>query len=498
MSADSTRLAAGGGPVAVCLAVLLVHGQAVTHDFVNWDDGPYVVENPLVVAPATVPWWHHALTPALGYPIPVTIATYRLEHALFGLHPAPYHATNVALHAVVALLLFAAARRLGAGPWLAGGVALGFALHPAAVEPVAWVSGRKEALAALFVLLAFRSSWRVAPGVRVRLPAALFLLLATLSKPSAAFVPLLFAAMDRPRSDAAARGPDRGRLVWFVLLAIHLVLVGAGFAFQTEVGALGRPGGLGDTVVRVLASAGRHAGILVFPVDLAPKYLDPPGGPEASLVVAGAVATLAFLALAALAWRRGHPAWPGLALALLTWLPSSGLIPLNREYADSYLYVPMCGLAMAAAAWLRGVLPRAPRRVRTGLAAAGFAGVTTLAGASVAHAPVYRDGVSLWTDLYARYPDSPQVCRNLGNAWMFGRNQRPKRAAAVYRHCIETLGDRAFYLRNLAVATFAAGDLAQAQALFREVLRGKPDDPVALKYLKWIENREKKAWTSGP
>ncbi len=498
MTVTSTRLAVHGGPVAVCLAVLLVHGQAVTHDFVNWDDPQYVVENPLVVAPDAVPWWHHALTPALGYPIPVTIATYRLEHALSGLDPAPYHATNVALHAVVALLLFAAARRLGAGPWLAGGVALATALHPAVVEPVAWVSGRKEVLAALFVLLAFRSFSRVAQGLRARLPAALFLLLATLSKPSAAFLPLLFAAMDRPRSDDVARGADRGRLVWLALLAVHLALVGAGFAFQAQVGALARLGGPGDTVLRVLASAGRHAGILVFPVDLAPKYLDPPGGPEASLVVAGAVATLAFSALAVLAWRRGHPAWPGLALALLTWLPSSGVVPLNREYADSYLYVPMCGLVLAVAAWLRGVLPRASRHVRTGLAAAGFAGVTALAGASVAHAPVYRDGVSLWTDLYARYPDSPQVCRNLGNAWMFGRNQRPERAVAVYRHCIETLGDRAFYLRNLAVATFAAGDLAQAQALFREVLRGRPDDPVALKYLKLTENRGKTAWTSGP
>lgn len=496
---------AQGWPIAaaVCLAVLVVHGRAVGFDFVNWDDAQYVVENPLVVSPDRVPWWHGLLTPALGYPIPVTIATYRVEHALFGLDPAPFHATNVLLHALVTLLLFALLRRLGAGPRLAGGAALAFALHPAVVEPVAWVSGRKEVLASLFTLLALLSFSRplgaARAGLAARLPAALFLLLATLSKPSAAFLPLAFAAMDRLRRGAPpVRDPGRGWVAWMVLLGIHLVLVGTGFAFQAEVGALGRAGGLVETTLRVFASAGRHATILLFPVDLAPKYLDPPGGPDASMIAAGAVVTLAMPALAVWAWRRDHPSWPGLALALLTWLPSSGVVPLNREYSDSYLYLPMCGLFLAFAAWTQGVVPRFSRRVRAGLATLGLVPVVALGAASFAHAPVYRDGVTLWTTLYARYPDSPQVCRNLGNAWMFGRNRRPERAAAVYRRCIETLGNRGFFVKNLAIATFASGDAAQAASLFREVLRGSPDDPIALKYLTLIEKREEPGWTTGP
>ncbi len=346
-----------------------------------------------------------------------------------------------------------------------------------------------------------RSWWRIVTGRAswvARLPAASLLLLATLSKPSAAFVPLLFAALDPPGDGAQAGGPRSPRVVWIVLMGIHLVLVGTGFALQTEVGALGRAGGLVETARRVFASAGRHATILLFPVDLAPKYLDPPGGPEASMVAAGVVVTLAVVVLAVRAWRRDHPSWPGLALALLTWLPSSGIVPLNREYSDSYLYLPMCGLSLAFAAWTQRTVPRASRRLRTGLATLGLVAVVALGAASFAHAPVYRDGVALWTPLYARYPDSPQVCRNLGNAWMFGRNQWPERAAAVYRRCIETLDHREFFVKNLAIATFASGDAAQARSLFREVLRGRPGDPVALKYLKLIEKQEDPGWTGGP
>lgn len=462
----------------VGLVVIAVHAQTVTFDFVNWDDPLYVVENPAVLDPGQVPWWHHLLTPNLGYPIPVTVLTYQIERALFGLEPAPFHVTNVLLHALVALSILWVSKSLSVNPWAAVGVALLFALHPVAVEPVAWVSGRKEVLAALFTLAAILLMVRKGEGgFRSRILASVFLLLGTLSKPSVAFLPLLFVLSDKP-----------GRLLWSIQMVVHLVLVAFGFVFQAEVGAIGEASGLTGTVVRILASAGHHATALVSPLDLAPKYLDPPQGPEALTLVAGAVAVVVFVSLIVFAvWRR-RPAWPWLVVAFLTYAPSSGLIPLNRQYSDSYLYLPLVGLTLAIAASLPVVWTRLKVSARAVLVAGGSAVLVTLGAVSFAHARVYRDGVTLWTTLYARYPDSPQVCRNLGNAWMFGRNQRPERAASVYRLCIETLGNREFFLKNLAVATYASGDLVRAKMLFLDVLRLRSDDAVARKYLKIIEN----------
>eukprot|EP00042_Codosiga_hollandica_P042476 m.389976 g.389976 ORF g.389976 m.389976 type:complete len:925 (+) comp56338_c0_seq5:10-2784(+) len=88
---------------------------------------------------------------------PLTVLSFRLNHLLGGLNPWGYHAFNVILHGIVALLfarlavvLFA--RRLSSVALVAS---LLFATHPIHVEAVANVVGRAELLSAMFFLLAF-------------------------------------------------------------------------------------------------------------------------------------------------------------------------------------------------------------------------------------------------------------------------------------------------------------------------------------------------------
>jgi hypothetical protein len=302
------------------------------------------------------------------------------------------------------------------------------------------------------------------------------LILAMLSKPSAALLPLAFMAADR-----------KGRpLVWLAPLAVNLGLSALAWSFETDLGALAGGGEETGLLGRVLAGAWRHAMVLVQPFDLATKYIDPPGGPETATLVGGGIAIAAVASLLVLALVRRHPSWLGLAVALLAYLPVSGAAPLSRQYADSYVYVPMVGICLAAAgaiAPLAGKVGGLPRLVAS-LAAAVL--VVSFCLAARGRSSVFEDGVSLWTAEYARYPDSPQVCRNLGNAWMYGRHNEPARAANVYEHCIATLGNRAFFVKNLGIARFAAGDLPGAAQALEEAGKTRPDDPVVERYLRAI------------
>lgn len=480
MDGKRRRLVAAGVIVIACLAT---YGQSVGFDFVNWDDDLYLLRNQAVIDPGSVPLEDHLLTPYLGYPVPVTIGTYVVEHAVFGMNPAVFHATNLVIHTLAALFLFLTLIRLGSGTVVGAFAALGFALHPACIEPVCWVSGRKEVLVALFAIL---SVWSLLGAmvskdrrVRARVPAIIFVVLACLSKPSVVLLPLALLVLDR-----------RGRpLVWLAVLGFTLTVAVLSLQFEADVGALGASWAAGDMVERVLAGAWRHAGILAQPFDLVPKYLEPPGGPGIGVLVLGGLTIATLVGLLTAASLGRHAAWFGLAFALVTYIPNSGIVPLNRGYADSYVYLPLIGLVMALGPAARGLMDMADTRLRPLTTVAALVGVLALGLTAGARAGTFRDGVALWSATYRSLPDSPQVCRNLGNAYVYGRRHEPANAVRVYEHCIATLYDRTFFLKNLAIATWMTGELDDAMKLFHEYGRARPGDRTIDKYVLDIRDK---------
>ncbi len=85
---------------------------------------------------------------------PVTWLSHMLDCQLFGLKPWGHHLTNVLLHALNAVLVFALLQQMTGATWRSLLVAALFALHPLRVESVAWVAERKDVLSAFFGLLA--------------------------------------------------------------------------------------------------------------------------------------------------------------------------------------------------------------------------------------------------------------------------------------------------------------------------------------------------------
>ena len=165
---------------------------------------------------------------------PLLAFTYWLDGRMFGATNAQgYHATNVVLHMLNGLLVFAIARSVAPGrkgvALLAGSL---FVLIPSHAEPVSWISGRVDSLAALFYLGAFlcfvqfrlrqRASWWFA---------ALFIFAGGLfAKQSLVTFPILILAYDAVYA-AVLRRPIRSlfsrfvhHVPFFVLLAMYLGL----------------------------------------------------------------------------------------------------------------------------------------------------------------------------------------------------------------------------------------------------------------------------------
>ncbi|MGO8996873.1 MAG: hypothetical protein ACLQVI_26465, partial [Polyangiaceae bacterium] len=139
-------------PLAIPLALAAaVFAHAVAFPFVNWDDPSHFSDNPLAVHPLARGVRGLLLTREIGYPAPLLLLSFALDRVVWGLRPGPYHAEEILLHLADVCMLFRLARRLRLSPMEACAVATLLAVHPLVVEPVCWVTGRKDLLSTAMV-----------------------------------------------------------------------------------------------------------------------------------------------------------------------------------------------------------------------------------------------------------------------------------------------------------------------------------------------------------
>lgn len=204
-----------------------------------------------------------------GFFRPLVSLSLFLDHALWGLRAAPWHATNLLLHIVNALLVTMFASQLWSGfTGRTDGARVGaiagllFLLHGSHSESVAWVSGRTDLLAALFALLCLNATLahRHARNGCYAVAALLACALALGCKESAATLPLIALAVGLI-PDAQGQSGARGRwLLHAVLLALLPAYVFVRAAFVgAMVGGYGAAAHLAPEPARLAAALASYA-----------------------------------------------------------------------------------------------------------------------------------------------------------------------------------------------------------------------------------------------
>lgn len=412
-AAGPVGAAAWMGVLAVYAAVaLVVLAPALRGEFVS-DDIPYLPYNPYVqtLSAGTL----RAILDPGGEPAadhfnyaPVHMLGLAVEWQLFGDDVRGYHVAQALLHAAVAALFAAllAARGLPIGAAALAGAF--FLVHPANVEPSAWISQTKTtgalalALGALLLHPA-RPAWAL----------GLFAL-GLLTKASAAFaLPMaaVFTFLERePRGPWRARAP--WLLAWLLLLATYSL---------AELRVLGRmQAGHGPlhpdpwvAARSAVAIAGRYLAMAATGWGVAPSHEPPPAlsplDPWWLAGVAG-LGALALRAACALRARREESAWWVGAAA--GYLPVAQLgMTFLTPMADRYLYFALPGLigGVAFAArdtWRRHeISPATARRAATACAGIALAAIGALAWRSHAQAGAWRSAATLALASAARYPE---------------------------------------------------------------------------------------------
>jgi len=331
------------------------------NDFV-FDDGPIVGANPAIrtIDPIKFlksPYW--ATQQYEGIYRPFTIFSLSVDYAIWKRWPAGFRLTNLSLHAVNGFLLFLLCASIAGEGMIPLAAMVIYLAHPVHTEAVTGIVGRSELFATCFFLCA----WLLFRRGRTFWPAVLFAL-ALLSKESAIVFPAIL-MLDFVTSRVAAKDAKNYLEQWPLgRLAIILALAVSYLVLRFSVlGALGVPtsaqylGGRLTYAERVMTS-GRvfleFLKLVFVPINIAGDY-DFNAIPVANLGNWDAwvgLLLIAAIVLSAVLWsRRNWVVSFGVLFAFLVYLPTSNwIMPISVLMAERFLYLPLVGLSLAAAA----------------------------------------------------------------------------------------------------------------------------------------------------
>ncbi len=470
--------------LAVVMALPWLHG--LSYPFL-YDDIGMIAENPFLEDGANAGRVLYGGTLAdpdvLNGRRPAVLASYFIDRALYGLRPAGWRATNLALHLANALLLAGLVRRLTGRRELSVLAAVLFALHPVLVEPVHAPGFRADVLCLLWSLVALHA-WMHATGTecRNRATAALrgaavlaALALALLSKETALAWPLAAGLLLAAHPGAF----PRRRAAWGLLATAGLLA--AGFfvlwaalptALQAASGgwngeSLQPPANLWS--LPALWTRTLRYLLVPWPLNVTPRFAAVASPADGRFWLG-----LFWMAVCAtMAWkarRRLPTVVLGLGWIAVWFLPVSNLWPLYHPVADRYLYPIVPGFALLAA-WLFEQQTPGARRAGTAAVALLYAALL------VWRIGQWRTPETLWTAAYFQNPDSATAATWLG---LTAEERGDSDAAAAFYKAATESNPRAVHAWiDWGVLEGRRGNLEESERLLRTALELSPDNPAA-------------------
>ena len=432
--------------VVLAIATVALYYPVTSHPFTDYDDDVYVTGNQHVKAGlrwTTITWaattydacnWH-----------PLTWLSHALDCQLFGLDPSGHHATNLLLHVLNALLLYAVLLRAtgAAGPSFV--VAALFALHPINVESVAWIAERKNLLSMFLFLLALGAyGWYArAPRTGRYAVVALLYAMALMAKPQVITFPCVLLLWDYwplrrlfpedGQAEGAASAPQRS-WQWLVLEKLPLLALSAVSAVLTiqaqRASAAIRWFPLAIRAENAVVAYARYLGKALWPSRLGLIYPHP----EHTLrlwQVATAALLLAVVTGLVIKQRHRRYLLVGWFWFLGTLVPMIGLVQVGGQaMADRYAYLSFIGLFVMVC-W--GLRDWAASRQVPARWLAGAAALLLLALAATARHQIgyWQDNLTLWAHTLEITHNNWLAENNYGAA-LLGEN-RSEEAIAHFR-----------------------------------------------------------------
>jgi len=494
-------------------AVALSYAPAVNDGFV-WDDTALVLRDPLIRSWRLIPeGFNHFLfvdATSSDFYRPIQRLTYTLEYAAFAFQPAAYHVTNVLLHAAAAIALFLFAEELllivglamRERRWAALIGALIWAVHPVESAAVVYVAGRADPLSALFgflgcyLILRSDSSTKRSAMLGLIAAATVSLLLSALSKESG----LVFCALALMLAiwRNGVRGSIRVSVAILFVVTSYISLRGA--ADHPAVPRVSEIPALSTLPITMARAVAEYTGLILLPVNL---HMDRdvnaqplPSVDDSINVFAwreiqtllGVLLVAGFVYWIIRARTKNPAAFRFLLLAALSYVPVSGIVPLNSTVAEHWIYVPTAFLFVAVILELQS-LRLGTVLVSRGLTIALGCWIAFLGGRTAVRTLDWKDQRTFFERTIAAGGDSARMWINLGGVEL--SEGKLDRAKFDLDKALKKEPDQPLATLNLAIVALRQKDFKTARTLATRASKSDWVEAQAHEVLAVIEFQEK-------
>jgi hypothetical protein len=465
--------------VGLFLANVATYHRVCQHEFLNFDDPLHLSDNPHMrdgLTRETLVWAFLTFEPFYWHPM--TWLSLLWDRHLFGSDPGAYHRTNLLLHATNCILLYLLTVSLGASPGLAATLALAWGLHPFRVEPVAWVTARKDLVSGMFglaTLLAYVNYARRPHWGRYAVVGVAFVL-GLMAKPMLMTLPAVLCLLDYwplgrlpwPRADSADSPfpvASWRRIVWekwplFLLAWLFWKITTIGTAKDVE-GFDAYP--FDSRLRNALSAIPWYVAKTFWPSALSPFYMH--HGDRITWTEAGLAAVFIVVGtgLAVAAARRNPYLFVGWFCFVGMMTPVLGFVQVGyAARADRYTYLPHVGLIAASVIGLAELARRSQVSLRWQAILASCV-LFALAAVSYRQTAFWHDSKALWTRAIEVSEDNSFAYYALGQ--LLADTDETDRAVEYCREAIRIHPNKKRYWLALLRALEIQGD---AETLQRE------------------------------
>ncbi len=486
--------------ILICFVAVAIYSNTFQSPFV-FDDQPTIQENAKIRNPGNF------FTPdVLRSPRPLVDFTFALNYHFGKLRVFGYHLVNLFIHIANGILVFFLSRMLfrklsgmdDPDSFLAAlFAALIFIAHPLQTQAVTYIAQRYAAMAAFFYLAAVLSYILARdvksaqnPLTRYGFFLASFFsgVLAFLSKQNSASLPLAILLVEYVCYDQSRRG--WGKKLVLILPGVAL----CGFVYAYNMGLFRQEIQFATLLEDVSEMARETQGIsrwrylctqfnvisiyirlLLIPIHQNLDYLYPfkngffdGATPYAFIFLSGILFAAGWI-------RKKIPVvFLGILWFFVTLSVESSIIPIRDALFEHRLYLPMFGFSL--------ILGHGGNRLLAKWRPWGYVGMLLililLSVSTFYRNAIWRDEVSLWSDVATKNPSNFRALANLGIAYQ--DRGEIKAALANYDAAIRLSPDYYVVLYDKGVLLGQMGRTEEAIALFNEALRIKPNYAKAL------------------